>query len=158
MDPSIPQIPKERMSTKKKIIIFTAVVIILLLLAFLAWKFVYVPARQTGTVTPTPTPTPVVTPTPQPTPTPVPIPTTGTLTGHADLGKSKITKILIYNSAGTALVNSIDLDSSGNYSLELSPGDYKIDYAASPDLYPHTQEVFTIKPGQITEFDYNIEP
>jgi hypothetical protein len=95
--------------------------------------------------------------TPAPTPNPAPSATTGTLSGHANLGQSKITTIVVYNSTGQLEVSRKSVDASGNYSITLAPGNYMIDYIASPDLYPHSKEPFAIKAGETHEINFILE-
>jgi hypothetical protein len=157
------------MSRRTKLIATIILVVVLLVIAFFAWERVLAPmiaeraANQALMPIPTPVetpqPSPVQTPTPAPTQTPNPAPpaTTGTLIGHADTKTLHINKILVYNAGGQTLVTSQNIDSSGNFSFTLAPADYMIDYAASPDLYPHSKEKFTIIAGQTHEVDYMIE-
>lgn len=137
------------MSRRKKIILGIVVVILLLIAAFYFWKTVYAPTttQQTGN----PNPTPIATPSPNPSPT------TGQLVGKADSKTLHITKILVYDVSGKKLVSTLTVDNNGNFGMELAAGDYMIDYVASPDLYPHSQEQFTINAGQTHEVDFVVE-
>jgi hypothetical protein len=107
-----------------------------------------------------------------------PVPTqtskTGTLAGHVDIGPNcpveiagkpcppspdsyAATQILIYKSDGKTLVSAPKLDLSGNYSVNLDPGNYLVDYQRTGSFYSHYPQPAKIKAGQTTTLNFTID-
>ncbi|MBX4204690.1 MAG: hypothetical protein KW788_00705 [Candidatus Doudnabacteria bacterium] len=135
------------MSRNRKIAITVIVLIILLAAAVYFLKIAKAPTdEEVADQTPAPTPTP--------SPAPVPAATEGTLVVHADVAKLHITKIVLFRNGEST---EAALDSEGNLTMSLYPGNYEIDYKASPDLYPHSPERVTIVAGQTHEVDFIVQ-
>lgn len=126
---------------------------------FFLWKDVLAPTieKQNIKADTNKEPAPSTGTTPAQSQPPAQTPTTGTLTGRADSSTLHINKIIVYDSSGKNIIATVSVASDGSFIQTLAPGDYMIDYAASPDPYPHAPEKFTITPGQTHEVDYLVE-
>ncbi|HEX5429650.1 MAG TPA: hypothetical protein VFX17_01045 [Patescibacteria group bacterium] len=143
--------------SKYKVPFYILLALVIIAIGLLVYyKEVKAPTTQPATQNNLSTP-PVTETSPPDNTQPETTPTTGTLAGTADTTTLHINKIIVYNSTGKVEVSSTNLNGDGSFSLTLAPGDYMIDYAASPDLYPHSPEKFSIVAGQTHEVDYSVE-
>lgn len=67
-------------------------------------------------------------------------------------------KIMVYDKNGNRLIEQVDIDCNGNYSVELNPGIYTVDInRLGIDHSGEVPKQIEIRPGETSELDIDID-